>query len=88
MTELAERITRAWGGRLGRLLAKLALTLIIASPIGVGFWLAPKADDMRPPPEFAPPPKSGLPEALMRALPTLGQDQSTGAKPASLTSGG
>jgi hypothetical protein len=88
MTELAERFSEAWGSRIGRLVARLALTLIIASPIGVGFWLAPKAEDMRPPPEFAPPPKPGLPDALIRALPTLGQGQSSGAHPASLTSGG
>ena len=64
------------------------LALVIASPIGVGFWLAPKADDMAPPPELATPPTAGLPDAVMRMLPTLGEDQSSDARPTTLASDG
>jgi hypothetical protein len=87
MTDLAQRSEPAVGVRIGRLIGRLLLTLIIASPIAVGFWLAPKAGDVPPPPEL-PPPTSSLPDALLRGLPTIGQDQPASTGPVRLTSGG
>jgi hypothetical protein len=88
MTDLAQRAEPGLGVRIGRLFGRILLTLIIASPIAVGFWLAPKAGDAPPPPEFAPPPSSALPDALIRGLPTVGQDQPANARPINLTSSG
>ena len=88
MTNLAHRPETAPGSRLGRLALRLMLAVILMSPIGVGFWLAPKADNMPTPPELtAPPSTTTLPDAVRRVLPTLGQDQTT-ARPTSVASGG
>lgn len=92
MTDLAERLEVGLGSRLGRMVVRALLLGVLVSPIGVGFWLAPKADDMPPPPELtAPPSATALPEAVRRVLPTLGQDQSSNAgagRPSSLTTTG
>ena len=60
MTDLAQRSEPGMGVRIGRLLMRLFLTLIIASPIAVGFWLAPKAGDVPPPPELTPPDRKSV----------------------------
>ncbi|MBM3547010.1 MAG: hypothetical protein FJX54_08650 [Alphaproteobacteria bacterium] len=74
MTDLAERSEDGLG-RIGRLALRAVLVLILASPIVVGFLLAPKADDMPPPPELtAPASVTTLPEAVRRVLPTAVQD--------------
>jgi hypothetical protein len=88
MTDLAQRIEPGISVRIGRLLVRLLLTLIIASPIAVGFWLAPKAGDVPSPPELPPAPTSALPETLFRGLPTIGQEQPSGTQPANLARGG
>jgi len=76
MTDLAERSDDGLG-RIGRLAFRVLLVLILASPIAVGFLLAPKADDMPPPPELtAPPSVTTLPDAVRRVLPTAVQDLS------------
>lgn len=88
MTDLAHGSEPAPGGRLGRLALRLVLAIILVSPIGVGFWLAPKAGDMPTPPELtAPPSTTTLPDAVRRVLPTLGQDQTT-ARPTPVATGG
>lgn len=75
MTDLAQRADD-FGGRFGRLALRVLLILILASPVGVGFLLAPKADDMPPPPELtAPPAVTNLPDALRRVLPNEAQSQ-------------
>ena len=56
MTYMTHGSESAVGGRLGGLALRLVLAVILASPIGVGFWLAPKADDMPTPPELTAPP--------------------------------
>jgi hypothetical protein len=74
MTDLAGRSDDGLG-RFGRLALRVVLVLILASPIVVGFLLAPKADDMPPPPELvAPASVTTLPEAVRRVLPTAVQD--------------
>jgi hypothetical protein len=76
MTDLVERSGPGIGGRLGRAALRVLLVLILASPILVGFLLAPKADDMPPPPELAAPPSvTSLPEAVRRILPASVLDQ-------------
>lgn len=88
MTDLAHESNTAPGGRLGRLALRLVLAIILVSPIGVGFWLAPKAEHMPTPPELAAPPSTtSLPDAVRRVLPTLGQDQTT-ARQTEVASGG
>ncbi len=88
MTDLVHGSGTAPGSRYGRLALRLLLAVILVSPIGVGFWLAPKADSMPTPPELtAPPSTTALPDAVRRVLPTLGQDQTT-ARPTSIASGG
>lgn len=88
MMDLAHGSSTAPGSRLGRLALRLLLGVILVSPIGVGFWLAPKADSMPTPPELsAPPSTTALPDAVRRLLPTLGQDQTT-ARPSAVASGG
>ncbi len=88
MTDLVHGPGAAPGSRYGRLALRLLLAVILVSPIGVGFWLAPKADSMPTPPELtAPPSTTALPDAVRRVLPTLGQDQTT-ARPTSIASGG
>ena len=88
MKDLARGPRPATGGRLGRLALRFVLAIILVSPIGVGFWLAPKAGDMPTPPELtAPPSTTTLPDAVRRVLPTLGQDQTT-ARPTAIASGG
>lgn len=67
MTDLAHRADDI-GGRFGRLALRVLLIMILASPVAVGFLLAPKADDMPPPPELtAPPTVTNLPDAMRRA---------------------
>lgn len=87
MTHMTLGSESAAGGRLGRLALRLVLAVILASPIGVGFWLAPKADNMPTPPELTAPPRPPLPDAVRRVLPTLGQDQTT-ARPTTIATGG
>lgn len=88
MTHMTHGSESAAGGRLGSLALRLVLAVILASPIGVGFWLAPKADNMPTPPELtAPPSTTSLPDAVRRVLPTLGQDQTT-ARPTTIATGG
>ena len=85
MTYMTHGSESAVGGRLGGLALRLVLAVILASPIGVGFWLAPKADNMPTPPELtAPPSTTALPDAVRRAL---GQDQTT-ARPTTIATGG
>jgi hypothetical protein len=73
-----------------RLAIRVALAIILASPIAVGFWLAPKADDMPAPPELtAPPSVTTLPEAVRRALPmTAGDGQAPRPLSPPLSTGG
>ncbi|MSP49938.1 MAG: hypothetical protein EXQ95_11525 [Alphaproteobacteria bacterium] len=91
MTNLMEHAGDGFGGRYGRLALRVALAAVLASPIAVGFWLAPKADDMPPPPELtAPPSVTSLPDAARRVLPAAGQDRpsETTLQPAALAGGG
>jgi hypothetical protein len=86
MTDLAHGADDI-GGRFGRLGLRVLLIMILASPVAVGFLLAPKADDMPPPPELtAPPTITNLPDAMRRALPAADvQSQTTSA---TVSSGG
>jgi hypothetical protein len=86
MTDLAHGADDI-GGRFGRLALRALLIMILASPVAVGFLLAPKADDMPPPPELtAPPTITNLPDAMRRALPAADvQSQTTSA---TVSSGG
>lgn len=69
MTDLAHRADDI-GGRFGRMALRVLLIMVLASPVAVGFLLAPKADDMPPPPELtAPPAVTNLPDAMRHALP-------------------
>ncbi len=88
MMDLAQRTEFGVGGRVGRLAFRVLITTILVSPIAVGFWLAPKADDMPPPPELtAPPTVTNLPDAVRRVLPGA-EHQSQTTQPASLSTGG
>ena len=91
MTDSAQRPDDGRGGRVARFAFRLVLGAILTSPIAVGFWLAPKADNMPPPPELtAPPSVTNLPDAVRRVLPAAGlehQSQTT-VQPATLASGG
>ena len=83
MTDMAHRSDDI-GGRVARLALRVLLVAILASPVAVGFLLAPKADDMPPPPELtAPPAVTNLPDAVRRALPNEVQSQTTTATPVS-----
>ena len=86
MTDLAHGADDI-GGRFGRLGLRVLLIMILASPVAVGFLLAPKADDMPPPPELtAPPTITNLPDAMRRAMPAADvQSQTTSA---TVSSGG
>lgn len=86
MTDLAQRADDI-GGRFGRLALRVLLIAILASPVAVGFLLAPKADDMPPPPELtAPPAVTNLPDAMRRALP--GGDVQSQTTTVTVSSGG
>jgi hypothetical protein len=89
MTDLAQRTEYGLGGRIGRLAFRALIATILVSPIAVGFWLAPKADDMPPPPELtAPPTVTNLPDAVRRVWP-VGEHQSQSvAPPATVVSSG
>lgn len=93
MTDLTDQSDDDFGGPYGRLVFRVLLGVILASPIAVGFWLAPKADDMPSPPELtAPPSVTTLPDAVRRVLPATAsgpdtQSQTT-IQPAALASGG
>ncbi len=84
MTDLAQRSDDT-GGRLARMALRVLLVAILASPVAVGFLLAPKADDMPPPPELtAPPTVTNLPDVIRRVLPGGDvQSQTTTATPVS-----
>jgi hypothetical protein len=88
MTDLAQRSDDGFAGRFGRVVLKVVLVLILASPVLVGFLLAPKAEDMPPPPELtAPSSVTTLPEAVRRLLPAAAQDQTQPTRPSTMSGG-
>lgn len=88
MTDLAQRPDDT-GGRIGRVVLRVLLAAILVSPVAVGFLLAPKADDMPPPPELtAPPAVSNLSDSLRRIAPAAEVQSQTTTTVTAVSSGG